>query len=688
MRLPVGCVLLAVGFASCAPIHSAPPSNPNDLYVSLAGSDAADGSASHPLLTIERARDVLRQRRDHAAATVYLREGRYVLGRTLEFSGEDVNTTYAAYPREQVILDAGVALPPMRPAMVNGLSGLAAVVPADWDVRELFVNERRAPRPRLPRLEGDGSQSVFRFQSAPNVGVDGNGKTIADTFKGADSFTARLGDVKAFHNLTDVEAVVLHFWIEERMPLESFDPVTRKVVSTRQSIMSLADDHTGLWGRYFLENVEEGMVPGDFYFDRPIHTVYYVPLPGERGKSVRAFAPMRDEILSVEGSRGLIFRGLTFTHAGWHHPAEFPGPYHVKVAKNLVKPPAGMSQTANTLPAALQFAHAHDCAIEQCTLSHLGEYALSLGEGCHHILVGHNTITDLGGGGIKIGGGDIKAPVESQNHDNVITDNIITHIGRVFPSAAAVFLQHAHHITIAHNEIADGYEMAVADGWSWGYKPSVTHDNLIEYNHIHDFGHRWLSDMGAIYTLGLQPGTVIRNNHIHDIYAATYGGWGIYPDEGSSNILIENNLVHDTSQQAFHQHYGENNVVRNNIFAFGQQGVFEITRKEDHNSLTLTHNLLIADKTPIYAANIDAGRNFVADQNFFWDISGHVVRLTASKDLEGWRSGGHDEHSIIADPHFVDVGGRNFLLPEKSPAFGIGFQPIDLSQVGPRPVAR
>ncbi|MEX2607190.1 MAG: right-handed parallel beta-helix repeat-containing protein [Kiritimatiellia bacterium] len=98
-------------------------------------------------------------------------------------------------------------------------------------------------------------------------------------------------------------------------------------------------------------------------------------------------------------------------------------------------------------------------------------------------------------------------------------------------------------------------------------------DRSVYSNGRGETGSGMLSDMGGIYTLGLQTGTVLRNNHIHHIEALSYGAWCIYPDEGSSHLLIENNVCHSTNREIFHQHYGRENIVRNNIFAFGERGV-------------------------------------------------------------------------------------------------------------------
>jgi len=49
-----------------------------------------------------------------------------------------------------------------------------------------------------------------------------------------------------------------------------------------------------------------------------------------------------------------------------------------------------------------------------------------------------------------------------------------------------------------------------------------------------------------------------------------------------------------------------------------------------------------------------------------------------------WKARGQDTHSLIADPWFADPSRGDFSLKPGSPAFSIGFKPIDLSPVGPR----
>ena len=41
--------------------------------------------------------------------------------------------------------------------------------------------------------------------------------------------------------------------------------------------------------------------------------------------------------------------------------------------------------------------------LDQCVIEHVGNYGIEVGEGCTDVAITHNRITDLGGGGVKIG---------------------------------------------------------------------------------------------------------------------------------------------------------------------------------------------------------------------------------------------------------------------------------------------
>jgi hypothetical protein len=456
-----------------------------------------------------------------------------------------------------------------------------------------------------------------------------------------------------------------------------------------------------------VENVYEALSePGEWYLDRSAGRLHYFPMPDETPETAEVFAPRTEQLLKLVGRPDdekyveyLRFVGLTFEHSDWQQP-KGGGERFDRPGLDFAAAP----QAAFNVPGALSLTGARYCAIEDCTIHHIGDYGVEIVEGCRGNRIVGNEITDLGAGGVKMGGADAKEPVLRRTGENRITDNRIHHGGRIFSSAVGVLSIHSFGNTISHNHIHDLFYTGISCGWVWGYADNVSRDNLIEKNHIHDIGHGLLSDMGGVYTLGVQPGTVIRGNLIHDVEKRNYGGWAIYPDEGSSHILIENNVCYNTSSQVFHEHYGRENIVRNNVFAFGREGQASLSRAEGHNSFTFQRNIFLSRGQPTYAAGY-AGQlekqGFQSDLNLLWDGSGQPpVGVNAKHDssanwvvlrtfgMDELRGLGYDVHSIVADPKCRDAEHGDFTLAEDSPAWALGFKAIDMSDVGPRTAAK
>jgi hypothetical protein len=658
--------------------------------------DATDG----PFATIQKGQSAARGKAaDHAdAVTVFIRGGRYELARALQFGPEDSglpapsehwnietgaarSVVYRAYQNEVPVLSGGRLVTGFEPRELKGEPVWVALLPdvasGEWNFTQLWVNGRRAPRPTLPR---DG-----RFKIEQPLGeVVMEGGVDERLFTGQDAFRYCEGDLEDWKNISDVEFVALHYWIESRINFTSIDTTTRTARLARKSRMRLTDDFEADGAPYYVENVSEAFdQPGSWYLDRPTGTLYYRPLPDETIDTVEVIAPALARVIEIRGSgdtcaHHLRFEDIQFSHTEW-----------VSGDEVLTATP----QAACHLGGAIHVERAHDIVFERCETSHVGSYGFEITGASHDIDVLGCKIVDLGGGGLKVWhnyetGETIAGAGPDCNHTEScrlvrISDCEIGFGGYRSHQAVGVLVGMCSGVQIIHNEIHDFDYSGVSVGWTWGYQESHAYGNLVEFNHIHDIGRGMLSDMGGIYTLGVQPGTRLTHNLIHDIQSRGYGGWGIYNDEGSSHILVENNLVYRTKSNGYNQHYGEDNIVRNNIFAFGGEAQFSRGRAENHTSFQFTNNIVFFDSQGAVLAGSWEKLGAEIDRNLYYNRSGKPLEF-AGDSLDRWRERGPDRNSIVENPGFADPDSGDFSLASDSPVLRIGFRPFDLSDVGPR----
>ncbi|MCK5800456.1 MAG: right-handed parallel beta-helix repeat-containing protein [Deltaproteobacteria bacterium] len=657
--------------ASCAATKA-------DVYVDpLLGTDQGDGSRARPYRTLPRARDAVRLLRKatpgrQTPLIVALRGGTYWLDKTLEILPEDSGTAasptvYRAFVGETPRVSGGRQLTGWKvDAQGRWHLTVPEVVSAKWVFTQLWVDGKRRWRPRLPK-----KGHYFIHRKVVPLGTTG-GKDNRFGFRGAEIR-------HDWHRLGDVEVLAWHQWTISRLRIASVDPAKRVVGFTGTTHCTAAFCQLRPGWRYLVENVREALTePGEWYLDAATGELTYLPMPGEKVAHVEIIAPRVEHLLSVGDASAtpastashVTFEGISFAHTHWATP---------KVGYSS-------PQSEATLTAAITITNAHDIVLRGCTIAHTGAWAVHLGMGSDHDKVTSSTLTDLGAGGIRIGHRDHLSDETKVAQYHTISDDLITTGGRMHPAGVGVLITHGAHNTVEHNDIADFYYSGISVGWRWDYSPSNAHHNLIGYNHVHHIGQGVLSDMGGIYTLGISPGTRIHHNIFHDISRNRYGGWGIYFDQASSDIVADFNVVYDTQDTPFHLHFGEKDTLRNNIFVATRTAVLRRSKAETRQTLTVGHNILVTtDKDA--QGGLWTDKRYFFDKNLYWRRGGGAL-LFGGGSFAAWQAMGQDVHSKIADPHFVDPKAfvdplaRDFRVAAGSPAVALGILPVDVTKAG------
>ena len=572
-----------------------------DIFVAKNGNDSWTGNTAAPnvtltdgpLLTLVAAQAKVRiqlaaMSAGSARVPIHVRigAGEYRLGAQLVFGPIDSGTpaapvVYRAETAGTVTISgatrvgSSAAAPPGTLIAMPGPAIDANVVRGG---SQMYVNGRRATLARSPNV---GSY-WFVNKALP----------LADeptTAKGREAFAppAEVLTLIAGLNAADKSQAIVQIMQEWTSGWHRISPLAAPAGGIRVTPRARWPFlQAGLNQRFFVENVAAALdSPGEWLWDAS--GLKYITTAADNNLPLAFDMPVLNRLILVTGNaatnnfvQDLEFRGLSFRHT------------------RQLTPDAGYTdnQAANLIGAAIEVDAARRIVIDSCTISQTGGYGVWLRTAVRDSRISNCLMTDLGGGGVKLGQTVLWPTGTNGTGANAVTSNRITNTGKLQPGAVAVWIGQSSDNVVANNLIANTTYSGISVGWKWGYGPTTASGNLITGNLLVNIGLAQLSDMGAIYTLGESPGTVISRNVVHEVrsypgYGA--GSWGLYNDAGSSNTLWEQNVVIGTDDGGYLLNQGRNNTVRNNLLAFGNRHEVRLAVANTGTNLIFDNNLLI-----------------------------------------------------------------------------------------------
>jgi F5/8 type C domain len=565
-------------------------------YVSPSGSDGRNGSITRPFKTIQKARDVIRTMNKNMTGdvVVILQSGVHTLSQPLALGPEDsgsngYNIIYRADTGAKVTISGGKNV--TRWVLANASKNIyRAWIGKVTTPREFYVGNARATRARSMD--------------------DPTGFTRTET-----GYTTTDLTLQKWKNISDVEIVSTNDWKSFRCGVSS---ITGSVITMDQPCFKNSlygqpafSDGSLAWpilNPSWIENAYELLdTPGEWYFNKAEGNIYYKPHPNEDMTKVEAVVPILDKLITGSGTvdnpvHNIIFQDLNLKYGTWYDPNSSDGYSPLQAGHHWVGDQTATSgrRKSTKSPGNISFNYAQNIVFKHNVFSHLSSAALDFDKGSQNNTIDNNRFDDIAGSAIQLGnhnwGYDNYPDYEAmynagENSDkryfvsnNLIIDNYITKTGQEYHDTPAIFVGYTDHTQIVNNEINDVPYTGISMGWGWdGTTSTPARDNAIRNNVIHDFMNV-LKDGGGIYTLSLQPNSVIDGNYIYNQYNEPNYGSNIYPDQGSSGFTISHNIVanyahrwlylwnHDIFGNTAQNNFSSTDILTNNSFDVDSSG--------------------------------------------------------------------------------------------------------------------
>ena len=697
--------------------------NGNDAWSGRTATRVADGSDG-PFATLTKARDELRRLKASGllkdGATVFVRGGTYELHETLTFGPEDSGTAqspvvYRAYESEKPVLVGARRITGFKPWKGKILRADLTGSPFERVAfRQLFFRGERMQMARYPNVD----DSDPHFGAWTHVlAVDGPGVR--------DHFTCTDDVIKDWTKVTQAEVCIhpSYGWAWNIVPIKAANVEENRIALARNVSYELR-----IGDRYFVRNLlEELDAPSEWYLDRDSSTLYFQPPDGSgQGNDITddVWAPVIRTVVAMKDASYVTLRGFTIEACdgdavqirdcegctisrsvirncgAWG--VSVRGGHHSGASGNDIYATGsgGISLDGGDL----KTLERGDNFATNNYIHHIAEFQRTYNTGVNVRGVGntasHNLIHDCYHQGILMGGCDNTAEYNIVHHTNLGSEDT----GGLYMSSRN-YLSRGN--VIRHNIFHHVGGFGKANSWT----PAQNGRVKFEYPHF-----TW-----GVYLDAPETGVLVYGNLFYSVPVCAMFNHSGKDNTWENNIVVDCpgfrasvwgrgelfetswNHVRKAKKEGYWnrylerypelRRYDENEPRANTMFncKFARNIVYytETGGKwmRERNKSAWENGQLVWT----YRGHRDDFPEFAFDHNCVWAPEGIDAKFELTLTPEArkllswkdWKATGKDEHSIFADPLFVDPANRDYRLRPESPALKLGFKQIPFDKIGP-----
>ncbi|MEK4047282.1 Ig-like domain-containing protein [Paenibacillus sp. FSL H8-0048] len=701
-----------------APVYAEGGTSGTAFYVATNGSDSNSGTLNAPFKSLEKARDTIRTLKaeeglPEGGVTVYLREGRYERTSSFELREQDSGEankpiTYTAYPGEEVTLSGSEKLEKSAFVPVTDNAVLSRIISTEARTKVLEADLAGLGITDYGELSRHGYYLANDLSKVPpmELYVAGQGMTLArwpnegtvqmdeildpgptrkdpngEVHTRGGTFTYTYDRPQYWTQADDIwlDGIFGYSWEWSYNKIASIDTAA-KSITLRYGEMS------GIFKNWypdfhFAQNLlEEIDMPGEYYIDRQAGKLYFLPNAG--------FAASADPDIEVTMLKTPMINALNASYIdfselvlenGRDSAAVFMGGKQLRILNSEIHNFTNSGVLVNTQSRFyynnFEGAPGTDHAIISTHIHHIGGTAVTL--------TGGNKTT--------------LAPGNNRVENSHIHDFAYYHKAY----NPGVLLSGVGN-RMSHNELHDAPHPGVL---------IFGNDHTVEYNEIYDVCTTF-SDLGAIYmNAGEQPherGTVIRRNYFHNIGESKAGVEGVYPDNFTMGLTIDENIFYKMGNSAIKNNGGAHILTRNNIFIdskipYDYADMFLGDEPDDQvplNYMPKWQALFAANNnftgTP-YLAKYPELADFFTENRYYPDTNtfqGNVVyNPSVPRSVTTNVYGAYDKFGLVqyannwvtaGDPGFTDLAGGDLSLRPDADVYDMipGFPEIPFAEIG------